>query len=455
MMAMTGLVARWHERGSAERVDLYTRLSLYALYALELPLALMIVNAADRADDAAAITFACLAGAQAVTGVVVLRRGLGWFLGTRTWPVRMVAVSGILAVAGALAGIIAFPFTAGGADNPGQGDALALVTIFFLVMLTPRLSMRWLLLPTGALAAVVGVAMLLTGSPVRAAAGVALACVIGGIAGGFGFRTSIWILGIVWELERSRGAQARLAVAEERLRIARDLHDVIGRNLAVIALKSELGAQLARRGRDEAADEMLEVHRIAQESLREVREVVRGYRSADLPAELDGARAVLRSAGVRTRVLGDGADLPAGAQAALAWVVREGTTNILRHSDASECTITVDIDDPAGSAESRARDAGDASDAGANTGAPAGTAIVTMENDGVAAWHSEAVADLGSGLRGLAERLGEVNGSLEARRVSGDRFVLRARVPREVRPISGGESSVHGGGSGVEGMDAG
>ena len=117
-------------------------------------------------------------------------------------------------------------------------------------------------------------------------------------------RCGAWSLGVMLQAEQNRDAQARLAVAEERLRFGRDLHDVMGRNLAVIALKSELAVQLARRGRPEAVDQMIEVQRIAQESQREVREVVRGYREADLEAELAGAQGVLAAAGIDCRVSG-------------------------------------------------------------------------------------------------------------------------------------------------------
>ncbi|MDD9205445.1 histidine kinase, partial [Georgenia sp. 10Sc9-8] len=124
--------------------------------------------------------------------------------------------------------------------------------------------------------------------------------------------------GVVWEQERMRTVHARLAVAEERLRFSRDLHDVVGRTFSAIAVKSELAAELARRGQDGAVDQMLEVRGLAQDSLREVRGVVAGYRAVDLAAELDGARSVLRSAGVRTRVVGDGTALPDPVQQALA-----------------------------------------------------------------------------------------------------------------------------------------
>src|SRR5690606_41188111 len=121
----------------------------------------------------------------------------------------------------------------------------------------------------------------------------------------------------------------------------RDLHDVLGRNLAVIALKSELAVQLARRGRPEAVEQTIEVQRIAQESQREVREVVRGYCEADLDAELAGARGVLTAAGIDCEVSNPVTGLPDAVQSALGWVVREATTNVLRHGNAQRRTVSV------------------------------------------------------------------------------------------------------------------
>src|SRR5690606_9016579 len=123
---------------------------------------------------------------------------------------------------------------------------------------------------------------------------VSVVLIVGGMAGSF--RISAWMLGVVWEQERTRTVHARLAVAEERLRFSRDLHDVVGRTLSAIAVKSELAAELARRGQEGAVDQMLEVRELAQDSLKEARSVVAGYRTADLAAELEGDRLLLRSA---------------------------------------------------------------------------------------------------------------------------------------------------------------
>jgi two-component system sensor histidine kinase DesK len=234
---------------------------------------------------------------------------------------------------------------------------------------------------------------------------------------------------VLWEAERAREVEARLAVAEERLRFGRDLHDVMGRNLAVIALKSELAVQLARRGRADAVEQMIEVQRIAQESQREVRDVVRGYREADLGAELAGAQGVLRAAGIACEVRGDAGSLPAEVQSALGWVVRESTTNVLRHGAAERCSVALRRAD--------------------------GYVVLTVENDGVrpdpaapdtrrddtghdATGRGDTGRDGnlpggggrgGSGLAGLRERLLRVDGTLQAGFVGTGGYRVVAQVP--------------------------
>jgi two-component system sensor histidine kinase DesK len=174
----------------------------------------------------------------------------------------------------------------------------------------------------------------------------------------------------------------------------------MGRNLAVIALKSELAVQLARRGRPEAVEQMIEVQRIAQESQREVRDVVRGYREADLGVELTGAQGVLTAAGIECEVTGEATGLPVEVQSALAWVVREATTNVLRHGDAGRCSVGVRV--------------------------TKGRVVLTVENDGAAGAPD---GGGGSGLAGLRERLAAVDGRLEAGRVGDGVFRLVAEVP--------------------------
>ncbi|WP_460067441.1 sensor histidine kinase [Streptomyces sp. YKOK-I1] len=213
---------------------------------------------------------------------------------------------------------------------------------------------------------------------------------------------SVWLLDAVYQLDEARETRARLAVAEERLRFGRDLHDVMGRNLAVIALKAELAVQLARRGRPEAVEQMIEVQRIAQDSQREVREVVRGYREADLAVELAGAQGVLTAAGIDCEVRGKADGLPGEVQSALGWVVRETTTNVLRHGDARRCSVGLRIAERC--------------------------VVLTVENDGAEAAHDEAGGG-GSGLAGLRERLRQVEGTLAAGFAGPGVFRVVAEVP--------------------------
>ncbi|WP_418275800.1 sensor histidine kinase [Isoptericola jiangsuensis] len=213
-------------------------------------------------------------------------------------------------------------------------------------------------------------------------------------------RLSMWVLEVVRELEEARAVAGRLAVAEERLRIARDMHDVVGRALSAVAVKSELSAALARRGDPRAADEMDEVRTLAHESLREVRGVVAGYRSADLATELAGARSVLRAAGITVRVVGEVPALDQPRQEALAWVVREAVTNVVRHSRATRCRLDLDDD--------------------------GGAVALRIVNDGAAADGGRSPD--GSGLAGLRERLAAVGGTLDAT-ADGEEFTVVASVP--------------------------
>ena len=223
-------------------------------------------------------------------------------------------------------------------------------------------------------------------------------------------RVSEWMLVLIWEIDASRTVQARLAVAEERLRFARDFHDVLGRNLTLIAVTSDLAAGLARRGDPDAVDKMLQVRSIAHESAREVREVVTGYRAADLDTELAGARSVLRAAGITTRVIGDSTCIPADAQTAFAWVLREATTNVIRHSNATTCTIELGIHPR--------------TEAGA-----ADTAVLRIRNDG--APPLDPFHPPGHGLAGLRERVTALGGHLAAGPEPGGWFTVEARLPAD------------------------
>ena len=374
----------WRSRGNAARFDFYVRATFYLSYLVLPPL--LIIGVVLEISTAALVTIVAAVLIHTTLGVRLVHFGIEHHLGRTPYPRRLLVIFLVVTCAVLAAGQLAFPDpTPGKPDSPADG-----ISLIFLVLTITSLSA--VLRPrTVVLASLAGGAFLLLTAPAsNATFGTFMLLLVA-----FAFRTTLWMLGLVWELDRSRVVRANLAVAEERLRFARDLHDVVGRNLSVVALKADLAAQLARRGRDEAIDEMLEVRRIAHDSLDELRAVVSGYRTADLSVELAGARSLLASAGIDCRVIGEAASSEGDSAAALGWAVREGVTNVLRHSEAHTCTITLRGN------------------------------VLTKSNDGA----SPTGVRFGSGLTGLRERVSALGGSVTASPEPPNRFVLTVELP--------------------------
>ena len=211
------------------------------------------------------------------------------------------------------------------------------------------------------------------------------------------------------ELSGARAELARLAVAEERERFARDLHDLLGHSLSVIALKAELAGRLLPDRPAEAATEVAEVETVARQALGEVREAVSGYRQPTLDGELEGARMALSAAGIEVSVERPAVTLDPDTEAVLAWAVREGATNVLRHSGAKHVEMRIS----AGLADTTLEIVDDGARAGAE---PA--------RNGHRPVHG------GHGLAGLAERARGVHGTVDSGALSGGGFRLTVRVPR-------------------------
>jgi two-component system, NarL family, sensor histidine kinase DesK len=207
----------------------------------------------------------------------------------------------------------------------------------------------------------------------------------------------------VRELRTAREEIARLAVAEERLRFARDLHDLLGHSLSLITLKSELAGRLVSADPQRAATEVRDIEGVARRALREVREAVAGYRRPTLDEELAGARESLEAAGIACRIENEAEALPGATDAVLAWAVREGATNVVRHSNAKHCEIRVTRD----GGEVRAEISDDGRDS-------------TAGNHGNTA---------GSGLSGLSERVAASGGDFEAGWLPEGGFRLRVSLP--------------------------
>lgn len=144
---------------------------------------------------------------------------------------------------------------------------------------------------------------------------------------------------------RQQTALRQTLKTAERERIARDLHDILGHTLSVVILKSELASRLVEHDPLKAKAEIEDVERISRNALAEVREAISGYRSGDLRAELDKAKATLETAGVAVYEECDAAALPVAHERVLALVLREAVTNIVRHARAKRCTIRLERDD--------------------------------------------------------------------------------------------------------------
>ncbi|CCH33880.1 hypothetical protein BN6_66430 [Saccharothrix espanaensis DSM 44229] len=256
-----------------------------------------------------------------------------------------------------------------------------------LVGTAPVLARRWWAVAVGA----VGASVVLASYPPHGAliavgvgSGLALAHVL-----------PVWLWDLVVQAQDGREARARLAVIEERLRFARDVHDLLGHRLTVIALKAELAERLAPVDASRAAGEAGEARALAASALVDLRDAVDGYRAVDLADQASAIEQVLTSAGVRCTVtLPD--ELPPAARE-LSWALREAGTNVLRHSRARWCTVEVVCG--------------------------ADVVRLTVANDG-----APGTKGRGTGLDGLSDRLAGAGGTLVAGQEDGV-FTLVATVP--------------------------
>lgn len=201
------------------------------------------------------------------------------------------------------------------------------------------------------------------------------------------------------KLQDAQATIATLAAAEERARLARDLHDVLGHSLTVVAVKSELAGRLVERDPKRAAAEIADIEQLARTALVDLRAAVSSYRDMNLDTELSAARTALEAAGIEPHIPEDASAVDADLRPLFSWVLREGVTNVIRHSGAKECWVEL------APRELRVRDDG----AGAAT-----------PGDVVA---SKAGRTAGTGLKGLSERAAEAGAQLSAARADGG-FVL-------------------------------
>jgi two-component system sensor histidine kinase DesK len=209
----------------------------------------------------------------------------------------------------------------------------------------------------------------------------------------------VWLWELLVRAETSRASASQLAAAQERLRFAQDLHDVLGHDLTVIALKSELAARTAHQDPASAAREAADVRRLAEDAIERVRATAAGYRETDLAADLERLAALLGSTGVHCDLRVE-TEVAGAAGGVLSAIAKEATTNLLRHSDARCVRISV----------VRVGD----------------QAVLTVVNDGVRP--DRRTAPGGTGLDGMRARLSPLGGVVRSER-SGGTFSLVAQVP--------------------------
>ncbi|GAB6898210.1 hypothetical protein JCM9957A_13000 [Kineosporia succinea] len=192
------------------------------------------------------------------------------------------------------------------------------------------------------------------------------------------------------ELAQAQQEIARLAVSRERDRFARDLHDLLGHTLTVITMKSELAGRLVPLAPERAEQEIAEVERLARDALADVRAAVAGYREVTLATELVSARTALDAAGIVAELPSAVDEVPGERRELFGWAVREGVTNVVRHSGAERCRVVL------------SRNCVEIVDDGVGVSGSGGGSAELEHEASTSASHS--VPAGGQGLRGLRER---------------------------------------------------
>jgi two-component system sensor histidine kinase DesK len=229
---------------------------------------------------------------------------------------------------------------------------------------------------------------------------------------GLGMAAVRQLISVNADLEATRAELAEVAVAADRERLAKELHDLLGRTLSLIAVKAELASRLSGKGDPSAAGELADVQRLARQAVRDVRDAVTGAHSPSVEAELAAAESALHIAGIDVCIDNGAASIDPAHESTMAWAIREGVTNVVKHSGARRCSISLE--------------AGEA------------LTVLDIEDDG----HGANGSGSGTGLPGLADRVNALGGTLEVGPGEGCGFRLRVRLgtaspqrtPAEVAP---------------------
>jgi two-component system sensor histidine kinase DesK len=218
------------------------------------------------------------------------------------------------------------------------------------------------------------------------------------VLAGLGMTAVRQLIALNADLHATRAELADLAVAGERERLARELHDLLGRTLSLIAVKAELASRLSVRGDPSAKAELADVQRLARQAVRDVREAIAGDHAPSVDAELTAATAALRTAGINVSVENTAAGIDPAHETTIAWAVREAVTNVVKHSGARTCHIALVAAD--------------------------GSTALDVDDDG----RGPVAGGTGTGLDGLADRIHALGGILEVGPNDGRGFRLRVRL---------------------------
>lgn len=339
----------WRDLDGGAKLAVYTRLSLEAMVVFFGLYTVAVVAFTDNdANPPAWLTALDIVASLLllVAGVAVLelrtefttaprremRREVPWLLPTAT-------------VLGASCWVVGLLLMLSGSDGISDGGLPLIVVSLFIMPLAvmPWLPYHW---------------------PVTVVAAVVTAVVLGemwwmSLFIPFFLMTTLlsaWTVNIAKQLDRARITESALQVSEERLRFAQELHDTLGQRLAAISVKTELARALAARGDDRLDAELAELQSLAQASVAEMHDVVEGYRTVNLSTEITGSRQLLESAGITLTVEGDPTALPEPLRETAAWLVREATTNVVKHADATWVRLTLTPDTVTAANDGVARD---------------------------------------------------------------------------------------------------
>jgi two-component system sensor histidine kinase DesK len=221
---------------------------------------------------------------------------------------------------------------------PGAGDQGATCLVFVSALSVATLP-KWAAL---GMVAVLAAGITVAGAvvPGWSAHGNNLAVVLAAAA--------VWSFRLAWQrqakLVEAERDLSELAVEEERARIARDLHDILGHSLTVISVKAELAERLFDDDPERARAELEDLQRLSRDALADVRSTAQGIRGISLPGEIASARMALESAGIEPLLPTVADEVPSRWRELFAWTLREGVTNVIRHSQASRCEVELGAD---------------------------------------------------------------------------------------------------------------